>query len=501
MRLLLSVTRGFSTGAFHSQQVPFQWFYSARPKASPTFHNSTRSVPVARFTTTAPSRLSEMATARKVQLSPQSDTGVWSTGITAESAQTASEVLQEDLTRHHVFFNNMGFHNHIVHHILTIYALGASPADIKAAYDRNKSYQRRTMPMHEDVVLSLYDREKFNEALGKEKNYPNFLEFFQREIEKKGTESVLSEYLFAGNENAESMMARLFGGLLHPIIHLGFAIEFNQPALVAEALAQTAVHEDWTGPRYLFPTEKEAGGVGQPGKKTMLQLLEEARSDPKLASSAHWEDGNKLRDGVLKRAPDEMIKYASQYTVSEDQMHEKFAEIVDVSVYFTSASQRPTKSIKFDFYFIHTVNSSIFFSKILNLPFLDTRAKLRLLEFKGRMDLLMYISRNAPALYLDEIRYYPVTASWDIITTQSIQHSHDDGHLSKLVRALRNAETVTRPYEGKEKEFGLKITGDLWLRIGNMVIDSVKGKGAENMWVRSAGFDEAWADIEDRARL
>ena len=63
----------------------------------------------------------------------------------------------------------------------------------------------------------------------------------------------------------------------------------------------------------------------------MLQLLEEAAADKKLARSAAWEDGNKLRDGVLKRAPEEMIKYAAQFTVSEEQMQEKFAETVDTS--------------------------------------------------------------------------------------------------------------------------------------------------------------------------
>ncbi|CEN60860.1 hypothetical protein ASPCAL07532 [Aspergillus calidoustus] len=440
-----------------------------------------------------------MAAARKVHLSPLTDSGIWSMGVTEGSAKTASEVLQEDLEKHHVFFNNMGFHNHIVHHILTIYALGASPADIKTAYNRDKAYQRRTMPMDEKVVDSLYDKGQFKKALGEEKNYPNFLEFFQRELDRKGTEAVLSEYVFAGDENAESMMARLFGGLLHPIIHLGFAIEFNQPAIVAEALAQTAVHDDWTGPRYLWPAERTAGGIGKRGEKTMLQLLEEARGNQKLARSAHWDDGNKLRDGVLKRAPDEMINIASQYTVSEDQIQEKFVEMVNTSVYFTSASQRPNKVIKFDFFHIHAVNSSIFFSKILALPFLPTRTRLRLLEWKGRMDLIMYISRNAPELYLEEITNYPVTADWDTIIAHCNQHPGDDGHLSKLVRALRNAEEVCKPYAGQEKERGLKITGDSWLKIGNMVHDSVKGQDA--MWVRSTGFDEAWVDFEDRSRL
>lgn len=295
-----------------------------------------------------------MATAKNIHLSPTTDTGVWSTGITEDSARTASEVLQEDLEQHHVYFNNMGFHSksplcpvtekdwvligmdadHIAHHILTIYALGASPAEIRAAYDRNKAYQRPPMPVKEDVVQSLYDKAQFKAALGKERNYPNFLEFFQREIQQRGVEGTLKEYVFRekdGDECAESMLVRLFGGLLHPIIHLGFAIEFNQPAIVAEALAQTAVHEDWTGPRFLLPTEKVAGGIGNPGKKTMLQLLEEARTDSKLASSVSWEDGNKLRDGVLKRAPDEMINLAAQFTVSEEQIQEKFAEMVDVS--------------------------------------------------------------------------------------------------------------------------------------------------------------------------
>ncbi|KAL3456412.1 hypothetical protein BJX64DRAFT_270706 [Aspergillus heterothallicus] len=450
---------------------------------------------------TASSRPTAMATARNIQLSPLNDTGIWSTGVTEESAKMASQVLQEDLEKHHVFFNNMGFHNHIVHHILTIYALGATPADIKAAYQRNASYQRHTMPLDAKVIQSLYEKPAFKQALGKEKNYPNFLEFFQREIERKGTETVLNEYVFAGDENAESMMARLFGGLLHPIIHLGFAIEFNQPAVIAEALAQTAVHEDWTGPRFLWPAEEAAGRIGKRGEKTLLQLLEEGRANQKLANSTRWGDGNKLRDGVLKRAPEDMIELAAQFTVSDDQIDEKYTEMVNTSVYFTSASQRPTKIIKFDFFHIHAVNSSIFFSKILSLPYLTQRTKLRLLEWKGRMDLIMYISRNSPALYLDEITSYPSTNDWKTIITKSYQHPGDDGHLSKLVRALRNGEQVCSQYKGREQELGLKIAGDSWLKIGNMVNDSVQSEGGEAMWVRSTGFDEAWNGFKDRASL
>lgn len=54
-------------------------------------------------------RTDAMATARRIQLST-SDCGVFSSGVREDSAQVASELLQEDLEKHHVYFNNMGFH-------------------------------------------------------------------------------------------------------------------------------------------------------------------------------------------------------------------------------------------------------------------------------------------------------------------------------------------------------------------------------------------------------
>lgn len=81
---------------------------------------------------------------------------------------------------------------------------------------------------------------------------------------------------------------------------------------------------------YFYPVEKAAGGIGKPGKKTMLQTMEEICADKKLCASAHWSDGNKMKDGVMGRAPNEMIKYASQFAVSSDQLEEKMAEMINL---------------------------------------------------------------------------------------------------------------------------------------------------------------------------
>lgn len=65
--------------------------------------------------------------------------------------------------------------------------------------------------------------------------------------------------------------------------------------------------------------------------KSIVQLLDEIHRDKKLSSAAHWNDGNKIRDGILKRAPDEMMKYASQYVISEDELDEKTAEMINAT--------------------------------------------------------------------------------------------------------------------------------------------------------------------------
>jgi hypothetical protein len=68
-----------------------------------------------------------------------------------------------------------------------------------------------------------------------------------------------------------------------PADHLEFGIEFNQPALIAETLAQSAVTEDCIGMSYLLPAENFAEETRKHRKKNSVQNLNEVRADRKLA--------------------------------------------------------------------------------------------------------------------------------------------------------------------------------------------------------------------------
>jgi hypothetical protein len=294
---------------------------------------------------------SASASASKVYLDASQQPEFYVKGLTVESAEKTSELLQVNHEKHHIFFNNSGFHvrrrylrykynihnltrrqNHIAHHLLTLFALNASPAEIQKGYDDNVSYQRPPEPLKESIVEDMHQPDRFKTYLGKEKYYHDFLVFFRKEIEAKSWQNVLNEYLFANDERSNDMLARLYAGFLHPIIHLGFGIEFQQPAIIAEALAQTAVHDSWMEPLFLGCEKAAEANRGRDGpKKTIVQLLEEAKNNEKLRNAPRFEDGNKIRDGIMKRAPEEMIRIASQYTVEEDELEEKTAEMINAA--------------------------------------------------------------------------------------------------------------------------------------------------------------------------
>ncbi|KAF2021128.1 hypothetical protein BU24DRAFT_457136 [Aaosphaeria arxii CBS 175.79] len=455
-----------------------------------------------------------MATSSKIQLPPpaQLDAQVFLPGITQESADKTSELLQENHEKHHIFFNQSGFHNHIVHHLLTLHALRASPHSLQTAYTNNASYQRPVLPTSTSTLPSLHDPATFSSHLGSERHYATFLAFFQREIAARGWQSVLNSYVFQDDDpRADDMLVRMFAGFLHPIIHLGFGVEFAQPAVIAEALAQAAVHEVWLKPFFLEAEAraavKQAEGEGE--RVPIVRLLGEIRADEKLRGAARFDDANKVRDGILARAPEAMLSLASRYhippTTTQEELEERNAEMVNAAAYFTTAALRRDKVAKFDFFFMHCVNLSTFFAVFLRQEWLSMRAKRRLLEWKVRLDLALYASRGAPELLaVEEVRRLAGEgggSSWEDVCARIVEFA-DDGHASKFVRALMGGEGVCRKFatEGAEGEKGneemFPIRGDMWRVLGNMVVDSVEASGPT--WVRSCGFEEAWRDVPDR---
>ncbi|KAI1391352.1 uncharacterized protein F4822DRAFT_396481 [Hypoxylon trugodes] len=439
--------------------------------------------------------IASMATSHTIQLTPD-NTGLWQIQQDESAAKKVSELLQQDLQKYHVFFNDDGFHNHISHHLLSLYGTGASAEELKEAYDVNATYQRPALKTHEKVVEELKDWESAKKRVGKEQYYPDFLAFFQNEIDKLGWQGVLSEYMFKGDEKSEDMLMRMLAGFLHPLIQLMYGVEWKQPAIVAMGLAEAAVHQDNLR-KFLLASEEAAKSNPTP-MPSMLSLLEEVRSNKKLATSAKLQDGNKLRDGVFARAWDEIIEIASRVKVNPEELDERTAEMYHMNVYENaSAAFHPGKEPKFDFFLIHHINVCPIFVAINSQDWIPIESKVRLLEWKIRMDLVQYVARACPPLTLNNIASY-IPKDKKVGPLNELAHRlhvlEEDGHAIKLFRAVGLGQTISEKYENKS---WIKIKGDLWTKITHLVVDSAESPGPR--WVRGAGDPAAWDNIPDRA--
>ena len=248
----------------------------------------------------------------------------------------------------------------IPHHVLAFYGTGASAALIQQAYDHNKTYQRPIMPVHPTDVQSLACPSSWTHFLGDETHYSDFLAFFQHEIDAKGWQRVVADNLFdPANPRADDLLQRLFAGFLHPLIQLMYGMEWAQPAIVAQALAQTAVHENTLG-TFLAEAEKRANAsedVDDVWNWSVAGLYVAAHRNKKLSGSIRSEDANKVTDGVLKRAREEALELVSRVRVpaSLGAIEERTAEMFEGAIAIAASgalveAAKRGKEERFDFF-------------------------------------------------------------------------------------------------------------------------------------------------------
>jgi hypothetical protein len=419
------------------------------------------------------------------------------------SLEVANNLLQKNHENYHMYFRDLRGHNHIVHSLLTVLAMGGGPKELNRAYDDSTVLQRPMPALVTQTISELSDPNVFLEKMIDLSEYPNFLAFFEQEMDKRGWQAVLSEYCFSRTPIAEAMFSALYEGLYHPLIQLAFGMEFDQPSLVAEGLAHAASHSPGNRLAPYFQRIDELAHSGSVTAKPLVQLYSEIRANEKIRASAiHILDGE---FGPLERAFDEIVSIAAQYQVqaTPDAVERAMAEMMSCSAY-TVAAQRAGKARKIDFYLLHLSTSAFSTYVLLQEDWIKIEDKARLLEYKARVDLLWYAGNGSAELDLKYIRDYQPSLSkgMDWATLYKVVNDvHDDGHIVKLVRALKLGETVVQPYEQDEKPDHFPVTGDLWLKMAQMCHDSTFG--IEDLiepslkWVYGSGFDMAWRRIPD----
>ncbi|KAL6789207.1 hypothetical protein J3E68DRAFT_444045 [Trichoderma sp. SZMC 28012] len=437
-----------------------------------------------------------MATAYRIKIDP-SRIGLLGYKYNEAAAAKLSELLQKDLDRHHVFFLARGYHNHMSHHLCTLYGAGATPEELQAAFDRDAEIQIDRFQLKDGVLEDLRRDWAANapKYLGDAKYYADFLRYFQEEVEAKGWKNALVEYLFSGEESTHDMYRRSWGSFAHSFIQLMYGIEWDQPAIIAQGLAQSAIHDTYVGD-FLEKVEKAAAANPPSRRLNTAELYEQVHSDPEFVNSVRNGNPNKILDSIEVLCPEEGVKYLAQVKADPNNLAEGIAENIHTAAYMVSACIfHPPDYPRFDFFLIHHLTIGPFLLLIQDAAWIPDSVKLRTLEWKTRFDILHYVVRWAPPLQLDSISSYKPKDTTLVDNLEELLprffNMPDDGHVVKTARALVLAQSVSQDYLDRP---WIRIKDDkTWLNAQYLLLDST-WEHPDYPWVRTAGWDEAWKD-------
>ncbi|KAF8915039.1 hypothetical protein CPB85DRAFT_1218283 [Mucidula mucida] len=455
-------------------------------------------------------------------------------GAGIASTKALLDVLKDNHEKWHIFFNDMRFHNHVSHHVLAIWALGANKDLIQAAYKYDIPIQKPAIKPP-GVINEL----NFNDHLGVEEYYIAYVDFFKAKIAEEGVSQVLETYVFARSANIIDgapqnkqplMLARLFDGAAHPMIHVGYGLEFGLPGMVVEGLAQAAVHEARDAPFYpasLFDSESVSALNGLASKLDTHLVLD----GPKPKKEVHLFDimARILKDDRFKDPPADMqefftetkkanssaiVEYANQWTLNLEEpgdVHRKIEQLqwMNTLIYGVSGFNAPEKEFFADFFLMHLVTSSLFLPSIV--AYLTPASQKLFLRGYLTISLAFWVSRRPRSFNLDNIAKFfsadlvmpkqpsltfesptwalvPGTATanqWFPIIQDAILHQDD--HLCKIQRAFMHfaerygtRESGLEDFAGTELAGANVIDGSLFIRAAGLTAKAMGRVISEN---------------------
>ncbi|KAJ7101253.1 hypothetical protein B0H15DRAFT_815467 [Mycena belliarum] len=435
-------------------------------------------------------------------------------GATPESTVAARGYLQQDYELHHGFFNYVGAHNHTPFHILVEWSLGGTPEHLAAIWDQHEILERYAFESPSTVTAQTW-----TDHLGDEQFYRAYLYFFSDLVLKKPLRAVVEEFIFSSKANFEGkqpqMVNRLLAGILHPLLYLGYGLEFSLPGLVAEGLAQAAVHKIASSvllPRNMFDTSGMSGRRGGPHAFSIAARILRDRKFNNFMGSFN---------AVESKFGADIERYAAEWVVDGTDPKEvalKVRELtfLNVMIYAVGGWRDGEGFHEAEFTLMHLLTSSMTmtaYMATLSPPSISV-----LLRAYLTRSLAYYIARRRPNLPVRSFFSAPILTDFpgpdpspsssvypDAVTPnlwlRIIQSAlvHPDDHLSKVQRTLAHygslyGSVAPGEFRGTELNGSEMIDGTLFLRTAALTMEwmgRIREGEPARFWGEDPNFPEA----------
>ncbi|KAG0182445.1 hypothetical protein DFQ28_004088 [Apophysomyces sp. BC1034] len=373
-------------------------------------------------------------------------------GATEASTRKLKDLLGLNHQNFDVFFDTFK-HNHMAHQLLADYSMGASPSRLQATYD----YHTGMLVPRKPTLLpagALASPTVFNRHIGQREYSTDYLLFFESEIKRLGFKETLRYYFLQ-----RPLMLRGIGAVYHGLIHIGYAVEYNLPQVLAEGLAISAVdhldvdeHADYT--------------------KIVTQTVEDNLANVSLSEVS---DNHITALDVFERviadsdgSTNVIEKHCALWQVqpNKEDIKEKVHQMYVAATFVYGATSRPNKPVKLDFFLQQAM----------------------MLKYHLRYAVFNFVSVGRPAIHRDVLLNYPVPHKegvenpWLPIIAAATENL--DMHTAKVIRSLGRADLM----------WGDRRSDNAFLKAAQMTVDTVKPKSLEDHhWLMTGiGKDRSW---------
>ncbi|KDR79310.1 hypothetical protein GALMADRAFT_117576 [Galerina marginata CBS 339.88] len=441
-------------------------------------------------------------------------------GNSPESTATLRRYLQRDYEEHHGFFDytSRGAHNHTTFHLLVEWALGGTPKHLDAIWEQHENVERDSHRSPGAITAAtVFDH------LGDGEYYQAYLYFFSDLLLKTPISAVLEEWIFSSKANFDGkqpqMLNRLLDAILHPMLYLGYGIEFSLPGLMAMGLAHISVHgapSSTLVPRSVFeaPTRRGAGTHA-------FSIASRVMSDRAFENYVGSFD-----DLQVKLGP-KIQSYAAEWLVdgaNPQEIAKKVQELtfLNVMIFALGGWRDGVGFYRAEFTLLHLLTSSMTLTAYMAVISSPTSKSLLLRSYFTR-SLAYYVAQGRPPLPVRSFFVAPIlttfpgpavnpTASafpdpsspfaetpnlWLKIIQSALVHPDD--HLSKVQRTLAHYSSLyghiaAGEFGGTELKDCELIDGTLFLRTAALTMEwmgRIREGEPARFWGDDPNFPEA----------
>ncbi|KAK0613048.1 hypothetical protein B0T17DRAFT_542626 [Bombardia bombarda] len=341
--------------------------------------------------------------------------------------RTLKHLLRANHVNHSIIYHNLQFDNHMPHILCSAYLLGAQPAQLYHIYDEESKTLDPWVDSPSEVL-----QEDWKDFRGDKRYQRAYVDFFEDALAMKHAydwKKVVHEYMFEGQE---PLVNGLIGGLGHPLIHLGYAYEFDNREIAMEALALSAtqynfLHRYLDDPSYTRPAPFTSASPAE----LLDRLAADARFDGIFS-----EPGFANIEPLFESHEALVLEYWNAWGLT-DNPEKQFEASQEAAVALLVATVRPGTHA-FNFFVCHLLTTS--HAVRILLPMIPAKFHASLVRQWWLLTLAVYAAELRPKIDPD---YVPVDLKgkgWSYVEHKALNSQWStDAHYVKAIRAMREA--------------------------------------------------------------